>query len=55
MRVMILGGPHDGTPTQVPSDIGEGQKFIVEGVEYFFNKPKNRIARLIYYTSSRES
>lgn len=55
MRLTILGGPHDGTPTEVPSDIGEGQKFIVEGVEYFFNKPKNRSGRLIYYTVSREN
>jgi len=55
MNLMILGGPHDGAPTQVPNDIGEGQKFIVEGVEYFFNKPLNKAGRLIYYTVSRES
>lgn len=51
---MILGGPLDGSPTQVPNDIGEGQKFIVEGNEYFFNKPKDKIARLIYYSVSKE-
>jgi hypothetical protein len=54
MRVMILGGPHDGSPTQVPTDIGEGQKFLVDGIEYFFNKPKTKPGRLIYYSVSRE-
>lgn len=54
MQIMILGGPHDGSPTQVPSDLGEGQKFLVDGIEYFFNDPKNKPARLIYYSSSRE-
>lgn len=55
MKLTILGGPHDGNQTQVPSDIGEGQKFIVEGVEYFFNKPLNKVGRLIYYATSREN
>lgn len=54
MKVIILGGPDDGSPTQVPSDIGEGQKFIVNGTEYFFNDPKTNPARLIYYSVSRE-
>lgn len=54
MKLTILGGPHDGAPTEVPNDIGEGQKFIVEGIEYFFNKPKDKAARLIYYSVSKE-
>ena len=54
MRVTVLGGPSDGSSTQVPNDIGEGQKFIVDGVEYFFNKPKDKSGRLIYYVVSRE-
>lgn len=37
-----------------PSDISEGQKFIVDGTEYFFNDPKDKAARLIYYVTSKE-
>lgn len=55
MKVMIFGGPHDGSPTQVPTDIGEGQKFIVDGVEYFYHKTQESIGRLIYYVVSKES
>jgi hypothetical protein len=54
MKVTILGGPHDGSPTEVPTDIGEGQRFIVDGTEYFFNKPNDKVGRLIYYSVSRE-
>lgn len=54
MKLFILGGPHDGAPMEVPRDIGEGQKFLVDGIEYFFNKPKDKAARLIYYSVSKE-
>lgn len=54
MKLIILGGPHDGAKAEVPSDIGEGQKFIVNGIEYFFNDPKDKPGRLIYYVMSRE-
>lgn len=54
MNIAILGGPHDGASIPVPTDISEGDKFMVHGVEYFFNKPKDKAARLIYYVVSRE-
>lgn len=54
MKLTILGGPHDGAQADVPKDIGEGQAFLVDGVEYFFNKPKDKIARLVYYKTSVE-
>lgn len=54
MRLTILGGPHDGSQTEVPRDIGEGQMFLVDGIEYFFNKPADKMGRLIYYAVSKE-
>jgi hypothetical protein len=54
MQLTILGGPHDGSTADVPADIGEGQKFVVDRIEYFYNKPKEKIGRLIYYASSKE-
>jgi hypothetical protein len=55
MKVVILGGPHDGYRTTIPDDIGEGQMFLVDAIEYFYHRPKDKSGRLIYYTSSWEA
>lgn len=54
MKISILGGPHDGNVTDVGNDIGEGQMYLVDGIRYFYNKPADKVARLIYYNTSRE-
>lgn len=55
MFVRILGGPYDGLSVEIPRDIGEGQKFLVEGVEYFAHKSRSKVTRLIYYRTSMEA
>lgn len=55
MKLSVLGGPHDGSSTEVPDNLGEGQGFTIDSTEYFVhyrNKGKGPI--LIYYTSSLE-
>ncbi|AWN03413.1 hypothetical protein PBI_COUNT_92 [Microbacterium phage Count] len=53
--MIILGGPHDGLSVDIPGIVGEGQKFLVENVEYFVHRHKNGLVRLIYYSSSKEA
>lgn len=55
MRVIVLGGPHDGSPTEIPENMGEGQEFTIDNVPYFVHTPKDQPRRLIYYKSSLES
>lgn len=55
MKVFIIGGPHDGAPADVPNTVGEGQRFLVDNIEYFYNKPLRKPGRLIYYAVSKEA
>lgn len=55
MRVTVLGGPHDGATAQIPVDMGEGQKFLIDKIEYFVHTPRSSPRRLVYYKSSLES
>lgn len=55
MKVDILGGPNDGSIADIPIGLGEGQKFIVEGVDYFFHNTQSGVSKLVYYKSSLET
>ena len=55
MILTILGGPHDGSSTEIPEGMGEGQMFLVDKTEYFVHTPRDKPRRLIYYKSSQES
>lgn len=55
MRVTVLGGPHDGSSADILPGMGEGQKFLIDKVEYFVHTPKDKPRRLVYYKSSLDS
>jgi hypothetical protein len=54
MKVIVLGGPHDGAPSEIPEQMGEGQEFLIDKVQYYVHTPRDKPRQLIYYKVSQE-